>query len=68
MPAPSLEAGNKPEDWITLMVMIDYMTIITGCGTKEDSSANNNEEYTSAVFIMILVCKQRYCFDFSASG
>lgn len=29
MPVPSLEAGNKPEDWITLMVMIDYMTIIS---------------------------------------
>ncbi len=29
MPVPSLEAGNKPENWITLMVMINYMTIIS---------------------------------------
>ena len=25
MPVPSLKAVNKPENWITLMVMINYM-------------------------------------------
>lgn len=29
MPVPSLEAGNKLENWTTLMVMINYMTIIS---------------------------------------
>ncbi|EDS00103.1 hypothetical protein EUBSIR_02040 [[Eubacterium] siraeum DSM 15702] len=29
MPVPSLEAGNKPKNWTTLMVMINYMTIIS---------------------------------------
>ena len=29
MPVPLLDAGNKPENRITLMVMINYMTIIS---------------------------------------
>ena len=33
---------------IALMLVL-LVTIITGCGTKEDSYTNNNEEYTSAV-------------------
>ena len=40
----------KTKQIISLALMLALLvTIITGCGTKEDSSANNNEEYTSAV-------------------
>lgn len=40
----------KTKQIISLSLMLALLVmVITGCGTKEDSSTNNNEEYTSAV-------------------